>query len=64
MYFNYKSVLLQVYKCTVCRHGYQKGQKRELDLLELELQVIVSHTVGAKNQTQVPLQKHQMLFNC
>ena len=30
-----------------------KGQKRSLDPLELELQVIVSHYVGAENQTQV-----------
>jgi hypothetical protein len=32
-------------------HG---GQQRALDLLELELQMIVTHYVSVGNQTQVP----------
>lgn len=32
-------------------------KKRELDALELELQTFVSHNVGARNSTQVPLEE-------
>jgi hypothetical protein len=32
-----------------CMPGIHRGQKRALGLLELELQMIVSHPVGAGN---------------
>jgi hypothetical protein len=35
--------------CTAGRSGGCKGQKRLLDALELELQMIQSHRVGARN---------------
>lgn len=33
--------------------GVHRGQKKPLDFLELELQMVVSHQVGAENQTEV-----------
>ena len=38
------------------------GQKRVLDPLELELQMVVSHHVGARNQTQVLCKQEQLVF--
>ena len=37
--------------CTVCVTC--EGQKRVLDPLELELQMVMNQHVGARNQTQV-----------
>jgi len=45
IYFMYVCVGLSIY---VCEPGAFKSQKRMLDPLELESQVIVSH-VGARN---------------
>lgn len=39
--------------CIMCKLGARGGQKRGLDLLELELQIVVNHYVGAGNQTWV-----------
>jgi hypothetical protein len=44
-------VFLFVYLCTTCVPNINEGQKRSLDLLELELQTTVSQDVGGKNQT-------------
>lgn len=40
-------VCLSVYQCEPCAHGALKV----LDPLELDSQIIVSHYVGARNQT-------------
>lgn len=37
----------------MCVPGVHNGQKRVLDPSELEIQMIVSHHVGAENQIQV-----------
>lgn len=37
--------------CIICVSGIHIRQKRELDPLELELQVFVSYYVSASNQT-------------
>lgn len=44
---------LHVCLCDMCLLGAHKGQSRMLDFLELELQVMMSRHVGAKNQTWV-----------
>lgn len=44
---------LNVNMCTTCKLGACGCQKRGLDLLELELQMVVNHYVGARNQTWV-----------
>ena len=36
-----------------CVPGAQSGQKRELDLLALELWIVVNHHMDAENQIQV-----------
>jgi hypothetical protein len=41
---------LHVYLCTMYVPGAQGGQKRALDSLELKLQTVVSHSVGAGTQ--------------
>lgn len=43
---------LPVYVCNVCVHGTRGGQKRALDPLELELQMVIICHVGAGNQTR------------
>lgn len=47
--------LFYMYKCLGCVyvHGNTRSQKRVLDLLELELQMVVSHYIGTTNKTQV-----------
>lgn len=35
--------------CLSCACGSQEGQKRALDLLKLELQMVVNHCIGAGN---------------
>ena len=41
-----------------------RGQKRELDPLELELNMILSHHVGAGNGTQVLWKSSSVLYCC
>jgi hypothetical protein len=43
---------VHVWLCTLCVQA-RGGQKRALDPLELELQMVASHHVGAGNQTLV-----------
>ena len=45
---------LCVYMCTKCLSGACGGQKKASDLLELELQVVVSNHMGTETRTQVP----------
>ena len=42
-----------MYLCTSWMPGAHRGQKKALDLRELELQMVVSFQVGAKNRTWV-----------
>lgn len=42
---------VSVYMYTMCILGAQESQKRASDVLELELQTLVSCNVGAGNQT-------------
>lgn len=42
---------LHVFMCTMYVPGAQRGQRRVWDPLELELAMVVSRNVGAKNQT-------------
>ena len=42
---------------------YPRRQKKVLDSLELELQMVVSHQVGTGNQTQVPSAKAESAVN-
>ena len=44
---------LHVCLCTVCMPDAHGGQRRALDLLKLELQMVVNHCVGARNKTQI-----------
>lgn len=46
------SVCLHVYLCTTCGPGAQGTQKRASDRLKLKLQMVVTHHVGAGNQTE------------
>ena len=39
--------------CTICIPAAQRGQKRASDSLKLELQMVVSHHMGAGNQILV-----------
>jgi hypothetical protein len=39
--------------CMSVYHGACRGQNKVSDILELELQMVVSHHVGAEAQTQV-----------
>lgn len=39
--------------CETCVPGAQRGQKKTTDPLQLELQMLVDHSVGAEDQTQV-----------
>lgn len=50
---------------TICVSGALRGQKRALDLLQLELQTFMSHYVGARNWTRVPCwsSKHILLLS-
>lgn len=43
--------LLHIHPHAMCMSGVCSGQKRESDVLELELQVIASHTMDARNWT-------------
>ena len=49
---------LCIYVHHVCAYTY-RAQKMVLEILELELQMVVSHCVGAENQAQV-LHKRSM----
>ena len=42
-----------MYICAPCVCNAYRGQKRASDPLKLELQTVLSHNVGAGNQTQV-----------
>lgn len=44
---------LYIHMCTICIPGAWSGHKRVLDHLELDLQIIISHYMGAQNETQV-----------
>lgn len=46
-------VFLPVCLCATCMAVACEGQQRALDLLELELQMFVDHSVSAGNKTQV-----------
>lgn len=48
----YLCVCLSVHVCTMYMQC-QRSQKRVLDPLELELKAVVSHYVGARNQTVI-----------
>lgn len=50
-----------MYVCMMCVLGTLGGQKRALDSLELKLQMVVIHHMGARNQAQI-LQEQQVLF--
>ena len=56
----YEYFYLYIYMCVYLpvAHGVQK---RALDPLELELQMVVSHHVGAENQTWVPWKSNNAL---
>lgn len=49
----YMIVCLHVCLCTVCVTDAKGDQKRVVDPLEVELQIAVCHTVGARNRTLV-----------
>lgn len=44
---------LHVDMCTMCVPGACGGQRKVLDPPELELQVVVSHDIGAGDSTQI-----------
>ena len=46
-YFMCMAVLSALYVCEPCMSGACEDQKRALDPLELELQIVVSHHVDA-----------------
>lgn len=46
---------------TTCVLDASEGQKRASDLLELEVHVVLSHHVGAGNQTQVSAEQQVAL---
>jgi hypothetical protein len=52
---------LHVCMWTMCVPGTNRGQKMELDSLELELKMVVSSCVNAENWTHGPLVEQQML---
>ena len=59
--------LFYVYECIACIDVsapllYNRGQKRVLDPLELELQMVVSHHMVVGNQTQVLLKAQPVLL--
>lgn len=41
---------LHVYLCTICMSGAGRSQKRVLDRLVLELQMVLRHHMGARTQ--------------
>lgn len=43
---------LNIHICTMCISDAQEWQKRVLDPLQQEIQTVVSHHVGARNETQ------------
>ena len=47
---------------TMCVPGTHRDQKKMKDPLELELQVIMGHLVGAKNWREVPLEEEPELL--
>lgn len=54
-YFMYRSICKHARMCTVCMSmpGAHSSQKRESDLLEQELRMVVNCYVGAQKQIQV-----------
>lgn len=46
-------VHLSEYVCTVCVHSVLRGEKKALDALELELEMVVSCFVGVGKQTEI-----------
>lgn len=46
LYFMCMSACLHVYMCVTCVPGAHKGQKRDLDPLELTLHIVISCHVG------------------
>lgn len=48
--FMYVCVCLPaLYKCTTCMSGAYRNQKRVLNTLKLEFQIIISHSMDAEN---------------
>ena len=52
MFFHFYFYVEVFYLYTTFTLGAHGDQKRPSDALELELQVVVSHHVGARNRTQ------------
>jgi hypothetical protein len=48
-----------VYMCTMCLPNACRGQKRESDPLELELEMVVSHHVSAGPRSSVRALHHR-----
>lgn len=57
---------VRMYIWTTCILDAHEGQKRVLDVLELELWMAVSHHVGSGNQTPVLCMssQHSQLLSC
>lgn len=54
-----------VYLCTTCVSGTLEGQKRVLDLLQLELQTVVSHQPHGCWELNLALEEQSVLaLNC
>lgn len=53
---------LPVNKCATCMAGTLGGQKRESDPLELELQMVVKHQMGARNTNRGSLHEQQVFL--
>lgn len=58
-YFMHISVLPTCVLCMMFVLGACRSQKRSLEALELELQTLVSHRVGTRNQTQILCKSRQ-----
>lgn len=55
------NILLHICICTICLPGALGEQRRALDTLELELQVIVNCHLDSRNQTQVLCKSNKCL---
>jgi hypothetical protein len=52
-----------MYICVLCACSTLEGQRRASDTLGLELQMVVSHQVGAGKQAQVLLKSNSALHH-